>query len=96
MIASDPRYSGPLGPFANGTVDISQSHDDFRNLVRFKIRTVPYSRTAFIANEAYMTDYPEMVNVNNLVQETALHVLLDAREKINEAIADLMGRTAHD
>lgn len=47
-----------------------------------------------MTDEAYMTDYPDMGGVERLIEETALHVLLDAREKINEAIANLMGGTA--
>lgn len=86
-----PTYNGPLGSFADETLDISQSHDEFSNVMRFRVKTRAFSRYVHITDEQYMEDYPAMELVDRLVRETALHVLLDAREKINEAIANLMG-----
>lgn len=77
-----------------GAVEVLQSHRDIDSTMAFKVRTVPVTRTAVITDEAYMTDYPDMRQLDGLIKETALHVLLDAREKINEAIANLMGGTA--
>lgn len=90
MTVSNYRYSGPIGSLAGGLINISQSHDDFHAVTVFRVRVAGEKRVT-ITDEEYMTAYPEMTIVDRVVTEGGLQLLMEMREKIDEAIANTLG-----
>lgn len=86
------RYEGVLPAGTSGLPNwmrISQSYDDSIDSTLFTIG-MSQRRVVHVTDELYMTSYPDTEPVEDAIRRGAVELLLETKELIDAALADLV------